>query len=257
MKRALLDRGFKSDIYTVRAVKMLVARAGVTWNGGKATGPIDAYRTGWWVSGIVELGLHADRVLYRPCPSNLSLASSAYDWLGLTPETRKLCQELGIATVGDLTELRVSGEREWSYWAQTKPYLQLYMHEHSVPTGRIGLAVGQNWQVLAAFGEPDTVYEILGVAQPEGVWYKTWWKGPGAWRRAPRGGQLLYARDLAPQFAYFDELFPAYAQCRQIFLEAPKVSRAGSSHCVTRKILRWKKESNPLYPPLLSNLQYH
>ena len=50
---------------------MLIARAGVNWNGGKATGSIDAYRTGWWVSGIVELGLHADRVLYRPCPSNL------------------------------------------------------------------------------------------------------------------------------------------------------------------------------------------
>ena len=47
------------------------------------------------------------------------------------------------------------------------------MHENPVPLGTITLAAGQNWQVLTAFGEPDKVYEILGVAQPDGVWYKT------------------------------------------------------------------------------------
>ena len=62
------------------------------------------------------------------------------------------------------------------------------------------------------------------------------------------GGQLLFTRSPDPQYAYFDELFPSYAQYRQLYLEAPKVSRAGSSHRITRKVIRWKKERTPLYP---------
>ena len=228
-------------------MEKLLARAGKIWNGA-FTGPIEAYCKGWWISGVVEMGLQARMSLYRPrpCPDLLSLTDSVYDWLGCSTETRKLCQELGLVTVGDLTTVNPTGERAWSCWAMNKDYLQLYMHQNAVPVGQITLAVGQLWQVISAFGEPDKIYEILGL-EAGGVWYKNWWSLPGARRVPPQKKTSFYCRNSESQYIPFDDLFLSYASFRQLYMEPPKVAKTAAFR-VTRKIIRWKCENRPALP---------
>ena len=142
-KKAFIDRALRhSDYQTKWAIRMLINRAGAIWPTEGPQGPIEDWRTGWYISSLVEHGLRARRALYRPCPTTLFLHSSIYDWTGSTHESRKAAQLEGISTVGDLTEICAfdphRGERVWSHWALSKTYLELYTRQQTIHWGRYG-----------------------------------------------------------------------------------------------------------------------
>ena len=223
-----------------------------TWPLEGFQGPIETWTSGWYISSLLEHGLRARRALYRPCPSTLTISSSIYDWTGFTHETRKAAQLEGITTVGDLTEIRAfgqfQGERTWSYWALTKPCLELHTRQNAVPTGTVLLAIGQSWQVLTSQHEPEYVLEITGFSSPTGIWYTRWWKPKLLTPKPPRDGLSLQRRDQG-HFAQFSTLFPDSACFRQVFLDLPTTTTLAGVPTVTRTLLRWKQELRPCCPP--------
>ena len=140
-KRALIDRVLQSGLFACRAMESMLDRAGVNWTLGAAVGLLDAFQSGWWVSSVVEHGLEADRVYYRPVPTRSDLTDNISTWIGVTREARRLCQQEDFQTVGDLTEIR-GGQCCWTNWAQEKPYLQNHLRFNPILTGLVTLAIG-------------------------------------------------------------------------------------------------------------------
>ena len=260
-KKAFIDRALRhSDYQTKWAIRMLINRAGATWPSEGPQGPIEDWRTGWYISSLLEHGLRARRALYRPCPTKLFLHSSIYDWTGSTHESRKAAQLEGISSVGDLTEIRAfephRGERVWSHWALSKAYLELYTRQRTIPTGSIHLTLGQVWQVLESAHEPKSVLEITGLSS-QGVWFVRWWKPRLLHQNPPRVGQSLQRKDPTARYAPFDQVFPASATFRQLFLTLPSTSTSAGAKLITRTVLRWKVEHRPDLPPVATPLILH
>ena len=250
-KKGLIDRALQSDFYTRRAMEQMIARAGVEWSQGHCSGPIDSYRTGWWISGVVEHGAAAARALFRPAPTTLDLNASIYQWLGLSTSSRKLCQHAGLTVVGDLTEI-VQDTRCWAHWALNANYLREYLLQHQPPTGAIYLAIGQLWQPTHTFAPPPYILEVVSFSAPDLIWCQKWWTLPAKRHSKLQIGQLLYRKstDVTPHT--YLSLFPTPNHYRQLYLDPPSSTKHAHSIRITRKLLSWKHETRPILPLHLS-----